>query len=254
MTDTNTGDLEARLAALEAYLDPATIAALDQLKAAGGRAAAPPVTIGELADVPAPGSPIASAWSQEVTNRIVHRFATTAAMNAWAAANGSIACVLTATPGLEQWFVRSKSTWQQFAGALPFGVYSPQGPTTITEGTNFKLTWSAAAGSTIPLAGDLQSATIPTRGWYRIDYDVIYNIPPNAGIRSAWFEIGDAVRHATTGAPANASGSTALHGGKDLLLNAGNSVAVFAFSSGGGANVPIATFSLNIRMQAGVAT
>lgn len=42
----------------------------------------PPITIGELIDVPAPGSAIASAWTQEATQRIVHRFATAAARDA----------------------------------------------------------------------------------------------------------------------------------------------------------------------------
>lgn len=73
--------LEARVAELEARLAPSPLAAN------------PPITVGELTDVPAPGSPIASAWSQEVSNRIAHRFATLAALNAWAAANGSIGVV-----------------------------------------------------------------------------------------------------------------------------------------------------------------
>jgi len=38
----------------------------------------PPITIGELATVPAPGSGVTSAWAQQVSNRIVHRFATVA--------------------------------------------------------------------------------------------------------------------------------------------------------------------------------
>lgn len=53
----------------------------------------PPITVGELTDVPAPESPINAAFHQEVANRIVHRFATVAALNAWAAANGSVAYV-----------------------------------------------------------------------------------------------------------------------------------------------------------------
>lgn len=39
----------------------------------------PPITIGELVDVPAPGSGVKSQWCQEITNRIHHRFATPAA-------------------------------------------------------------------------------------------------------------------------------------------------------------------------------
>ncbi len=42
----------------------------------------PPITIGELVDVPAYDSPIASPWAQETTRRIVHRFASTAERDA----------------------------------------------------------------------------------------------------------------------------------------------------------------------------
>lgn len=42
----------------------------------------PPITIGELTDVPAFGSPIASPWTQEATRRIAHRFATVAERDA----------------------------------------------------------------------------------------------------------------------------------------------------------------------------
>lgn len=48
-------------------------------------------SIGELVNVPEPGAQVASAWAQDVTNRAVHRFATVAAMNGWAAGNGSLA-------------------------------------------------------------------------------------------------------------------------------------------------------------------
>lgn len=42
----------------------------------------PPVTIGEITTVPAPGSGVTSAYHQTVTNRVLHRFATAAAMTA----------------------------------------------------------------------------------------------------------------------------------------------------------------------------
>ena len=53
--------------------------------------AANPITVGELTDVPAPNSAVNAQFHQEVANRITHRFATIAQMNAWAAANGSVA-------------------------------------------------------------------------------------------------------------------------------------------------------------------
>jgi len=49
--------------------------------------AAPPIQIGELTDVPAFNSPIASPWAQEVSRRVVHRFASTAARDAAYPAN-----------------------------------------------------------------------------------------------------------------------------------------------------------------------
>jgi hypothetical protein len=59
-------ELETRIAELEARI-PAALAAV------------PPITIGELTDVPTPGAPIASQWAQEVTRRSLHRFASIAA-------------------------------------------------------------------------------------------------------------------------------------------------------------------------------
>jgi hypothetical protein len=75
-------ELEARIAALEA-------AAITPL------ALVPPITIGELTDVPAPGSQIAANWAQEVSARIIHRFANKAAIDAWSTApNGARAVQL----------------------------------------------------------------------------------------------------------------------------------------------------------------
>lgn len=49
--------------------------------------ASSPITIGELANVPAPGAPVKSAWAQDVTGRIVHRFASMAERDSkWPAA------------------------------------------------------------------------------------------------------------------------------------------------------------------------
>lgn len=57
--------------------------------------ASPPITIGELTTVPAPGSPIASPWAQQVSARVVQRFATKAALdsgwNPGAAGKGALA-------------------------------------------------------------------------------------------------------------------------------------------------------------------
>lgn len=79
MTDTTTPTLEARLEALEARLGVTP------------RAAAPPMTIGELTNVPVPGSQLAAQWAQDVSSRIVQRFPDIATLKAWTAPVGAYA-------------------------------------------------------------------------------------------------------------------------------------------------------------------
>lgn len=43
-------------------------------------------TIGELANVPEPGGGVQSQWAQDVSARVHHRFASKAALDAWASA------------------------------------------------------------------------------------------------------------------------------------------------------------------------
>jgi hypothetical protein len=73
--------IEDRLALLEAKLGVGV----------NPLALVPPITIGELTDVPAPGSQLAAQWAQEVSARVVQRFASKAAVDAWAASNGAFA-------------------------------------------------------------------------------------------------------------------------------------------------------------------
>lgn len=98
MTDLDVSKLsiEDRLALLEARL--ATPFAL-----------VPPITVGELLDVPAPGSQIAAQWAQEVSGRIIHRFANVAAVKAWAAPVGSRAVAV--DTGVE--YRRIGGVWNQ---------------------------------------------------------------------------------------------------------------------------------------------
>lgn len=51
-------------------------------------------TIGELTNVPQPGSAVQSAWAQDVSGRVLHRFANFAALNAWDAPAGAHAVTL----------------------------------------------------------------------------------------------------------------------------------------------------------------
>jgi len=69
-----------RLEALEAMVAALAVQPL---------ATTPPITIGELTNVPAPGSQLAAQWAQDVSSRIVQRFPTTAALKAWAAPVGA---------------------------------------------------------------------------------------------------------------------------------------------------------------------
>jgi hypothetical protein len=73
--------------------------------------AANPITIGELTDVPAPQSPVNAQFHQEVANRIIHRFPNVAAMNAWAAANGSMAFAV----DVAAHYRRTAGAWQRIA-------------------------------------------------------------------------------------------------------------------------------------------
>jgi hypothetical protein len=78
MTDVADLTLEQRIELLEARLNPL--------------ATTPPITIGSLNNVPAPGAALQAQWAQDVTGLAVHRFANLAAINAWASApNGALA-------------------------------------------------------------------------------------------------------------------------------------------------------------------
>jgi len=89
--------LEQRVADLEALLAPLI----------EPRATVPPVTIGELTDVPTVGSSIASQWAQEVSNRAIHRFATKVLLDGWAAADGSFGYV----SGEHRYYLRDGGAW-----------------------------------------------------------------------------------------------------------------------------------------------
>lgn len=95
-----------------------------------------PITVGELTDVPAPGSPIASAWAQEASNRVVQRFANKAALDAWAAANGSVAVTL----DTNRLYLRIAGVWTYIDGArVGFSAVNP-GQSWAT-GQTFSMNW-----------------------------------------------------------------------------------------------------------------
>lgn len=71
--------LDERVAALEARLGPAPLATV------------PPIQIGSLTNVPAPGSQLAAQWAQDASGLVVHRFSNRAALDSWAAPVGALA-------------------------------------------------------------------------------------------------------------------------------------------------------------------
>lgn len=113
----------------------------------------PPITVGELTDVPAPGSPIASAWSQEVSNRVVQRFATKTALDTWAAAAGSLAVTLD-----------TNTLWQRVAGVW---LQKPVVWRAIGNGTT-----GVVGGTQVPVPGLTLTITTLAGHWYRFTSSV----------------------------------------------------------------------------------
>lgn len=121
----------------------------------------PPITVGELVDVPAPLSRVLSPWAQEVSNRIVHRFATVAARDAaWPAATAGTGALCVTTADGRLW--RSTGAVWVFAGN-----------TTTAGRPGFDLRRAAALavanGATVTIAWDTKTAdpdgwapTLPT--------------------------------------------------------------------------------------------
>lgn len=129
----------------------------------------PPVQIGELLDVPAPGSGVKSAWCQEITNRIHHRFATPAARaTAFPAPQVGQASYLTAADashGPEYWDgVAWRKPWN-----VPWGVMGSSTIVTDQVGigtvgvdmTGFAIPFTAVAGRLyrVDFLADFNSAT-----------------------------------------------------------------------------------------------
>lgn len=128
----------------------------------------PPITVGELTDVPAPLSPVNAQFHQEVANRIVHRFASASAMNAWAAAPGSLAFAAD-TNAL---YLRYGGAWWQVAsqgalnGTTAAANASAQGMIARTQ--TAALVTISTTGADIAAVGWTAD---PSR-WYRIVVDV----------------------------------------------------------------------------------
>lgn len=69
----------------------------------------PPITVGELTDVPAPRSAVVAPFHQEVANRVIHRFPSTTAMTNSNLVDGSLAYVTGA--GGRAYYERRGGIW-----------------------------------------------------------------------------------------------------------------------------------------------
>jgi hypothetical protein len=185
-----TDELDTRLAALEARL-------------AAPLAANPPITVGELTDVPAPGSPIASQWAQEVSNRIVHRFATLTALKAWSAADGSIAYQ---TDRNRIW-QRMGGAWKLIAGALPWVVLSRSALLALPSGALTAVPWTSETWDTDNLHTANATAIIvcppDLAGVWQFSYSMDFS-PAAAGYRYTWLSPNgnSGIRYGAMGFPA----------------------------------------------------
>jgi len=110
----------------------------------------PPITIGELIDVPAPGSPIASAWPQEITHRSVHRFATSAARDAAWTNRGAGALAWTADYGrLCMW---DGGGW----------LILRESATTVAAGSGNNAVWPHSTGASSTIIGQTATWAVAT--------------------------------------------------------------------------------------------
>lgn len=84
----------------------------------------PPITIGQLTNVPAPNSPMASAWAQDVSKRVVQRFVSFASLNSlWppaTAGQGAVASI----DGTQILYRSDGTTWNAVAQGAVGGEYA----------------------------------------------------------------------------------------------------------------------------------
>lgn len=115
-------------------------------------AATPPIQIGELLDVPTPGAAIQSAWSQEVTRRSLHRFATTTERDSkYPAAGAGVGAICMVVDSL---FMSNGSVWVTIAE--PPKSYVPTlGGTGWAFGTGTRPAWYQRVNGSLRLWGTI---------------------------------------------------------------------------------------------------
>lgn len=134
-----------------------------------------PITIGELTDVPAPGSGVKSAWCQEVTNRVVQRFATVAERDAkWPAATagrGAMCVTLDTATVWEAIAVAAATVWAPLPQKRQEFTVAASG--VVLSGTN-------AVCATLNIPAVAWPRTIEVAG------HVLVNYPLSPGTADQW--------------------------------------------------------------------
>jgi hypothetical protein len=108
----------------------------------------PPITVGELTDVPTYDSPIASPWAQEVTRMVVHRFPNVAARDAFGAWPS----------GRRAFTTDTETLWLRHNGGWVILSEQPQPWAVLVNDAGVQSPWSSAG-----------SVYARTSGWCQLD-------------------------------------------------------------------------------------
>jgi hypothetical protein len=121
----------------------------------------PPITIGELTDVPAPGSGISAAWAQEVSGRVRHRFANIAARDAqWPAATAGAGaqCV---TLNDNRTYTSDGTIWRYPPGTVLANATAVGADANVGGGAVTQDVITVSQVFTVPV-----TVTVSAAGWY----------------------------------------------------------------------------------------
>jgi hypothetical protein len=91
-----------------------------------------PITIGSQTNVPDPGSPIASPWSQDTARKLVHTFANVTARDAWLSPPDGAMAV---TVDTDQLWQRKGAVWVELLAADTTGMFRTIGYAAALAGT-----------------------------------------------------------------------------------------------------------------------
>lgn len=199
-----------------------------------------PIIVGELTDVPAVGSSVAAAFHQEIANRVVQRFANFAALNAWAAADGSLGY----TVDTRRLWLRIGGVWRPFAGSLPRFRLASTVAVSLANTAITPVSWGTETFDTddVHAPGTPTRVTIPAAlaGVWAMGYSLDF-AAANSGTRDTWIHRNGAqAPGAYYGYQAVTFGATAgvgtINQGSTLVeVAAGDYFEVVAYQSSGAA-------------------